>query len=859
MNGRIHHGLTVIALAGILVVLLHVDLVSAAPPGNDVIEQATLIANLPYSETLLTIEATTAESDPLPSCVAARSATVWYAFSASQDGIIDLSTAGSSYETSISAYTAVNGGLAEVACAGSQSPLRLRTLAGQTYLIMVAGFPIFVPYAPPEEGGGTLEISVTQVIAPANDDFADSALVNVLPYTETVDISGASLEPGEQLSPDCAAWANPDRSVWYTLTPTTGGRLRAGASASFTIFVAVWTGDGLGNLTELGCANYSSFDVDVQAGTTYYVQAGNVYAGEGGPLSINLELIPPPANDQFNAATPVTGLPYNDTAEVTSATIEPEEPQNCHFKPQTLWYSFTPTMDLSVAASASGSDPFGVQLAAYQAAGPGITDLTFLGCDLAPYGFLGLDLQAERTYYFQIGSTYFSTGLVPNDDFINATEIAGLPFNGQSDIRAASLELNEPSVCGNLLQSVWYSFAPAENPVLEINTSGSEEGSLVGIYQASGPAMEDLSSIGCLTSGSFYLNAQTGTTYYFQHGREFSSNASSVQLNIQAALPPANDDFANAPQISAVPFFTVVDNSAATTEPSEPSPSCVGSISKTFWFAFTPDSNVSITALANEWWSFVAAYTGDNLASLGELGCRYYSPQLLLQMEANQTYYFQVGTWNEFGSGPVTFQLDETPPPTVDFYWIPGDPNIFDQVTFCDSSIDPVNAGFASLWWDFGAGPISGQCVNYQFPVDGDHTVWHKIETLDGRAAEMFKTVEVRTHDVAITKFRVPRSASVGQTRKIAVGLRNTRYDETVTVELWKSVPGGFEFVGSLSKLVPVRPGNRTTGFQFRYTFTEADAAIGKVTFKAVAILTSARDALPADNEAMARPTRVTR
>jgi hypothetical protein len=105
----------------------------------------------------------------------------------------------------------------------------------------------------------------------------------------------------------------------------------------------------------------------------------------------------------------------------------------------------------------------------------------------------------------------------------------------------------------------------------------------------------------------------------------------------------------------------------------------------------------------------------------------------------------------------------------------------------------------------------------------------------------------------------VPKSASAGQTRAITVGINSRRYPETVEVQFFKSVPGGFLFVGVLTQSVPVRPSNRTTDFNFSYTFTSADAQVGKVTFKAVANVVGARDALPADNEAIAPPTKVTR
>lgn len=65
------------------------------------------------------------------------------------------------------------------------------------------------------------------------------------------------------------------------------------------------------------------------------------------------------------------------------------------------------------------------------------------------------------------------------------------------------------------------------------------------------------------------------------------------------------------------------------------------------------------------------------------------------------------------------------------------------------------------------------------------------------------------------------------------------------------------KFVGRLVQDVPVRSSNRTTGFNFSYTFTDEDARIGKVTFTAVATIENVRDALPADNETISLPTKV--
>jgi hypothetical protein len=90
------------------------------------------------------------------------------------------------------------------------------------------------------------------------------------------------------------------------------------------------------------------------------------------------------------------------------------------------------------------------------------------------------------------------------------------------------------------------------------------------------------------------------------------------------------------------------------------------------------------------------------------------------------------------------------------------------------------------------------------------------------------------------------------------VDVNDSRYPETVQVAMFRSVPGGpFEQVGQVTQGVPARASRRTTAFSISYTFVPQDATLGKVTFQAVATILDARDAQPADNTAIAPPTRV--
>jgi PKD repeat protein len=243
------------------------------------------------------------------------------------------------------------------------------------------------------------------------------------------------------------------------------------------------------------------------------------------------------------------------------------------------------------------------------------------------------------------------------------------------------------------------------------------------------------------------------------------------------------------------------------------------------------------------------------LPSLTEVGCHVGGPFTLLTVHVDKDtpVFFQAGALFGSQGGSLQFSLDVAPSPDPSFFFSPVDATVFDNIQFADTSQDPGQAGIKSEAWDFGdGGTATGCCPTHRFAADGDHSVSLAVTTFDGRTASTSRVVHVVTHDVAISKFTAPQAASAGQTRKLSVRIRNARYPETVEVQLLKSVPAGFQLLASQTANVPVRPSNHATTFDFSYTFTAADATIGKVTFKAVANLVDARDALGGDNEAIA-------
>jgi PKD repeat protein len=319
---------------------------------------------------------------------------------------------------------------------------------------------------------------------------------------------------------------------------------------------------------------------------------------------------------------------------------------------------------------------------------------------------------------------------------------------------------------------------------------------------------------------------------------------------------PSNDDFGSATPITAVPFSDTADTTAATLEAGEPAPSCGGSPAGSIWYVFTPAASGSFSASGSAaFGTVVAAYTGTAVGNLTSVGCATsgFPGLLTMHLNAGTTYYFQVeGAFNQ--RGPLTFNVNVTPPPVASYFLEPTDPSVFDTVQFFDESSDPGNAGFASETWDFGDGTTgTGRTPTHEYAADGDYTAKLTLTTTDGRTATTSQVIHVSTHDVAITSFTVPTSASTGATRSITVGVSDKRYPETVQVQLLRgNTQGGFDVVGTMTLPVPVKPAKHTTLFAFSYTFTQSDATIGKVTFEAIATIQGARDALPADNMTIA-------
>ena len=466
-----------------------------------------------------------------------------------------------------------------------------------------------------------------------------------------------------------------------------------------------------------------------------------------------------------------------------------------------------------------------------------------------------------------------------NDDFDAATPIIlqDGQFADEVDMTDATRAVDDPDsgACAfdTTMNTVWYSVQFPAGQLLTISTDGSDYP--VGIMVFTG-TRGSLNLEKCLVPwDDNYLTTAAGETYhlmvqfagnYYGYGSDLTGV---IRLSVGLIEPPANDNMADAAIVDPLPFTYAMDMRAATREAGEPVGSCIyydeGVTRPTVWFAFTPaDSGYYTIDLGDAYGWWITTYRMSALGSLVEYRCDdlWSGAVSLPDLQAGETYHIQVSN-REWAGTQATFHLDVPPDPVPEFGWDPYEPSIFRDAYFYSYSYDPANVGIARLRWDFGDGTVveedEAYYLQHRYSSDGDYLVSLEVTTHDGRTASVSNTVTVRTHDVGISRFRVPRTAMVGKTQKINIGLSNKRYAEWVEVELYKSSTWGFERVATQRVwLAPADSKRPTTSFvTFRYTVTPEDGMAGKITFRAYVSIQGYSDAFPTDNEAISPPVRV--
>ncbi|HET6467521.1 MAG TPA: hypothetical protein VFG43_03995 [Geminicoccaceae bacterium] len=137
-----------------------------------------------------------------------------------------------------------------------------------------------------------------------------------------------------------------------------------------------------------------------------------------------------------------------------------------------------------------------------------------------------------------------------------------------------------------------------------------------------------------------------------------------------SAAPPPNDDFVNAISVTSLPFSDAQDTTDATREPDDPN--CSGGQEHTVWYAFTPATDLRVTAntFGSEYDTTLGVYTGGP-GSLTEIACndqaaRSNQSRVVFEATAGTTYFVMIASWYVEPGGNLVFAMDEAPPPVND-------------------------------------------------------------------------------------------------------------------------------------------------------------------------------------------------
>ena len=536
------------------------------------------------------------------------------------------------------------------------------------------------PSAPDHPSG-----SVTPATAPGNDNFASAAGIASLPFTATVDTTGATLEASEPQPESAPNYCPPvDYTVWYRYAPSTSGpRAIDSIGSTYPAVVAIYTGASLASLTLVTCSeqvNGNAADTIFQAtaGTTYYVQAGGAY-GASGTLKIRAVKLTTPANDRPTHATKIGKLPYTgSTEDIRAATTTSETVPTCAAPAETVWFAFTSPKKQLLRADILLANFEGF-VAVYRGSG-----LTAVACGSS--NNVAFMAQQGKTYFIEVGGiTSRSYGTLKmrlraakapaNDNFAHAKPITALPQSINATTWTATWEPGEKaaSCVEKPGASLWYSYTPATAVDIHISVSSSF-GSRAAVF--SGATLKNLVEVGCGDEYSIKLSG--GKKYYIQlSGGDHSSGT--LTLGITRGTAPSNDDFSHATHVTALqyesgPFSTTF----ATGQAGEPSSDCTSSVpAGSVWYKFDPTVNETVRAEteASNFDTVIDVYTGTALSNLVAYTCdddsgnrqipNALTSSITFAAATGTTYWLQVGG---YGTRTGTLDLNMAPviPPVND-------------------------------------------------------------------------------------------------------------------------------------------------------------------------------------------------
>jgi hypothetical protein len=544
---------------------INADCQPACPPSNDNAEAAAGldVYAFPYRDARSTSAATTEAGEPR-GC-ADIGATVWYTLIAPTTLRVEITTAGSDFDTALAVYTSgalfsspPGGALTTVACddnaLGRQSRVQFTASAGTMYWVQAGG-------ARGARGSLVLNAGCVPACPPRSDNFGQ--WYGGPGTLEAYSTEGATDEPGEP-----HGCGNIAKTVWYGVGPSNRMRIAVETTGSdFDTVVAVYSApldmQGFDALRPVACSDppgpgaRATFEAQgYTANVMYWVQIGGKN-GASGDLQVAIDCDPqpcPPYNNDI--AQPAwlgfPGFPAGaGIQDTTNADLEPGEPADCGGMTRTIWARIegvprgTLTFDARGLTREFQPGGFPAAVAVYDVPAdalpptrtPAFGALRRLQCVVAPAADAGAhaewEAQSGHVYYVQYAGAAGAggqldgiadcTGLCPpsNDDIGSAQLI----FPPQVDVKrttGATLEPDEPQACGAIRGSVWYRLDVGEGFELTVQAR-ADFAPVLALYTPEGISPPGgLATAGCgapvAGGAALDVSLESNRTYFLQVG-----------------------------------------------------------------------------------------------------------------------------------------------------------------------------------------------------------------------------------------------------------------------------------------------------------------------------------------------------
>ena len=560
-------------------------------------------------------------------------ASIWYAWTAPASFDVAFTTAGSAFDTLLTAYTGSTVDALQLVAAnddagGLQSRVEFAAAAGTTYMVAVDGY-----------GGATGSVTLAwerlpdAPPPPPNDDFAAA---HVLPSAETGSVTGTNVDATKEAGEPNHAGNRGGASVWYAWTaPAAAGVRFSTEGSSFDTVLAVYTGAAVDALAPVAANDdaiglQSSVQFEAAAGVTYAI-AVDGFGGATGSTTLSWDPVdaqPPsaPPNDSFANAVEIGGAAGQVGGTTLDGTAELGEPDHAGQPAQrSVWYRWTSPADTRVTFQTSAR-----LLGVYE--GEAVDALT----DRARNARLSFTENRARAEVRagEVLSVAVDDVVGPgraftlawnetpaNDDRGDAGALEGVTGQVRGTTVGATFEVGDPLTQPNIdpfdpddeagIATVWYRWTSPADAVYEFATLAVPDNGTRPLVEVVSGSERVRAHRGLDGRISFF--APAGQTFDLMvQGRRVDRG---FDLEWHVEPPPPNDAFSTAEVLTGSRGSVSGDTWGATIEPGEPDHAGVpgtGSV----WYRWTApaDGRYTFTAFAED--ALLTVYTGNRVDAL---------------------------------------------------------------------------------------------------------------------------------------------------------------------------------------------------------------------------------------------------